>query len=203
MKKPIYERIISEAQAEAKVLSEETKAEAKRILEAGKSEIMRQNSEELNRLNESNKQRLLNHKDRQTKGLVTFKEQVRQELVVEVFNEVFTKLSLLKDKDLLDFVARLISKEKTKGDEVILVSRQNYQKYLNAFSTHKDPLQLDLLNSVAKHYHFSLSKEPTHVEEGFLLSSKEFDLIFDFKEIVSEYQKTHEQRIYNELFKDE
>lgn len=203
MKKPIYERIISEAEAEAKVLSEETKAEAKRILEAGKSEIIRQNSEELNRLNESNKQRLLNHKDRQTKGLVTFKEQVRQELVVEVFNEVFTKLSLLKDKDLLDFVAHLISKEKTKGDEVILVSRQNYQKYLNAFSTHKDPLQLDLLNSFAKDYHFTLSKEATHVEEGFLLSSKEFDLIFDFKEIVSEYQKTHEQRIYNELFKDE
>lgn len=203
MKKPIYERILNEAEAEAKVLTEETKAEAKRILEVGKSEIIRQNSEELTRLNSRNKERLTNFKERQEKGLVTFEEQVRQELVVEVFHEVYTKLSGLKDKALLAFVIHLISKEKVKGDEVFLVSRQNFAKFLNALSSTKDPLKLDLLNKTNTNYNFTLSKEPTHVEEGFLLSSKEFDLIFDFKEIVNEYQKANEQRIYNELFKDE
>ena len=203
MKKPIYERIILEAEAEAKVLSEETKAEAKRILDDGKEQIISQNTVELNRVNRLNKERVANYKDRQEKGLATYEEQVRQELVVDVFAEVFDHLKALEGKDLLAYIVFLIAKEKVKGDEVILVSKANYKKYLAALSSTKDPLKLDLLNKNAANYKFSLSQEPTHVEEGFLLSSKEFDLIFDFNEIVKAYQKVNEQRIYNELFKDE
>jgi vacuolar-type H+-ATPase subunit E/Vma4 len=203
MKKPIYERIILEAEAEAKALKEETSIEAKRILEGGKTQIISQNTDELNKINFHHKNRVKNYKDRQEKGLATYEEQVRQELVVAVFSEVYEKLSALEGKELLNFVSHLLHKEAIKGDEVILVSHANYQKYLSAFSSTKDPLKLDLLNKNAPNYKFSLSKEPTHVSEGFLLSSKEFDLIFDFKEIVDEYQKKNEQRIYNELFKDE
>ncbi|MDY0214691.1 MAG: hypothetical protein RBS24_04130 [Bacilli bacterium] len=203
MKKPIYERIILEAEAEAKALKEETSIEAKRILEGGKTQIISQNTDELNKINHHHKNRVKNYKDRQEKSLATYEEQVRQELVADVFAEVYKNLSALNDKELLSFVSHLLRKEKINGDEEILVSRANYQKFLSALSSTKDPTKLDLLNKTAPNYEFSLSKTPTHVREGFLLSSKDFDLIFDFKEIVDEYQKENEQRIYNQLFKDE
>lgn len=203
MSKPIYERIILEAEAEANVLIDETKAEAKRILDSGKEQIISQNTAELNRVNRLHKDRVVHYRERQEKGLATYEEQVRQQLVVEVFTEVLASLSALSGKELLAYIVALIGKEKVQGDEVLLVSKANYAKYLAALSSTKDPLKLDLLNKNAAHYKFSLSKEPTHVEEGFLLSSKEFDLIFDFKEIVKTYQKENEQRVYNELFKDE
>lgn len=203
MKKPIYERIREEAEAEAKVLQEEAKAEAKRILSDGKEDIIERNTSDLNTFQVQNKDRVKHYKERQEKSLVTYQEQVRQELVVGVFDEVYEKLSALKDKALLSFVTRLINSEKVVGNEVIYVSKLNFDKYLSALSGNKKADHLDLLNAANKEYKFTLSKEPTHVIEGFLLSGKEYDLIFDFKEIVTLYQKENEQRIYNELFKDE
>lgn len=203
MKKPIFERIIIEAEKEAAEIIAAAKSESKRVLSEGKAAIIEHNTAELEKAKERNTARVKNFADRQEKGLTTYQEQVRQELVVDVFAEVLAKLQALEGKELLAFVGSLLSKENIKGDEVILVSALNYKKYLAAFSSAKDGKKLDLLNKLDSKYQFTLSSEKTHIEEGFLLSSPLYDLIFDFKEIVAEYQKENEQRIYNELFKDE
>ncbi|MFA5660297.1 MAG: hypothetical protein WC968_02745 [Bacilli bacterium] len=203
MKKPIFERILLEAQNEAQTLLAETKDEAKRQLNEGKSKIMSRNTEELDAAIARHKGRVKYFAERQEKGLDTYREQVRQELVASVFDEVLIKLQKLEGRDLCAFITHLVAKEDVKGNEVIHVSKQNYAKYLAALSTRKNPDELDLLNKAKPGYAFTLSKEKTHIEEGFLLSGKAFDLIFDFKEIVRGYQRTNEQRIYNELFKDE
>lgn len=203
MKKPIFERILLEAQQEAQTLLAETKDEAKRLLDEGKHQIIARNTEELDMAIARQKSRVKHFSERQEKGLITYREQVRQELVVNVFLDVYAKLQKLEGRDLCAFITHLIAKEDVKGNEVIHVSKQNYAKYLAALSSTKDPNHLDLLNSAKPRYAFTLSKDKTHIEEGFLLSGKTFDLLFDFKEIVNTYQRIHEQRIYNALFKDE
>ncbi len=201
MKKPIYERILLEAENDAKVIIAEANAEKARILKSGKETIIAQNTAELNAVQAYNKARVKNFTERQEKGLVTFQEQARQQLVVDIFGEVLAKINNLTGKDLLAFIKALIAKEELNGDEVMQVSKRNYKKYAEALS--RDGKTLDLLNSANAKYNFTLSKESTHIREGFLLSGKKYDLIFDFKEIVDEYQKKHEQRIYHELFNNE
>ena len=201
MKKPIYERILLEAENDAKVIIAEANAEKARILKSGKETIIAQNTAELNAVQAYNKARVKNFTERQEKGLVTFQEQARQQLVVDIFGEALAKINNLTGKDLLAFIKALIAKEELNGDEVMQVSKRNYKKYAEALS--KDGKTLDLLNSANAKYNFTLSKESTHISEGFLLSGKKYDLIFDFKEIVDEYQKKHEQRIYHELFTNE
>lgn len=203
MKKPIFERIKEEAKKEAALLVTETKAEAKRILKAGKDDLDAKNAAELASATAKSKERVANFKDRNEKGLENYKEQVRQEIVSDIFDEVAAKLAGIEGQELLKFVTNLINKEKVKGDEIMHVSRRNFKKFVAALSSSKDPTKLDLLNKANAKYNFTLSKEPTHVVEGFLLSAKQYDLIFDFNEIVSIYQRAHEQRIYNRLFKNE
>lgn len=203
MKKPIFERITEEAKKEAALLVKETKSEANRILKAGKDAISAQNESELTEAKAKSVERVRQYKERNEKGLDNYKEQVRQEIVVSIFDEVVNKLANLEGEELLKFVTNLIAKEKVKGDEVMHVSTRNFKKFVTALSSKKDATNLDLLNKKDAKYNFTLSKEPTHVAEGFLLSTPQYDLIFDFKEIVINYQKKHEQRIYNELFKDE
>lgn len=195
MKKPIYERILLEAEAESKALLNEANAEAKAIVKRGKEAIIAANSAELDAASNANKARVKNFAEREEKGLVTFQEQARQQLVVNIFSEVNEKLAALDGKDLLAFVVHLISKEKVSGDEVFEVAKRNRQKYETALGA-----DLSLLNKTNPQYKFTWSKASTHIEEGFLLSGKKYDLMFDFKEIVDDYQKDHEQGIYHELF---
>lgn len=198
MEKPIYERIIAEAEKESAALLNAALHETKAIIEAGKAAIKNQKNEELDTAKVTNKARVKAFAERQEKSLTTFQEQARQQLVVSVFSEVSDKLSGLEGNDLLAFVSRLISKEAVKGTEVMHVSKRNYKKYSAALGKN-----LENLNKTNPQFKFSLSTDSTHIEEGFLLAGEQFDLMFDFKEIVTEYQKVNEQRIYNELFKDE
>lgn len=198
MKKPIYERILLEAEADAKALLSDAEREGKALIKTGKEKIIAQNKLELEEAAANSKARIKNFAERQEKGLITFQEQARQQLVVSVFSEVSAKLAKLEGKDLLAFVTHLISSEKVTGNEVMQVSKQNYKKYGAALGA-----DLSLLNKMNAKYKFTLSKEPTHIAAGFLLAGPAFDLMFDFNEIVATYQKVNEQRIYHELFKDE
>ena len=198
MKKPIYERIIAEAEKERTVLLSTAEQEAKALIEAGKAALKRQSAEELQSAKDTNNARVQAFAERQEKSLTTFQEQARQQLVVTVFNDVCTKLGRLEGSDLLHFVTRLIKEEDVRGNEVMYVAKRNYQKYAAALGKN-----LEHLNKTDPRFHFTLSSESTHIAEGFLLAGEAFDLMFDFSEIVTEYQKANEQRIYNELFNDE
>lgn len=198
MKKPIYERIISEAEVEAQAILREAELAAKTLINSGKEELKREKIEALLAGEAESKVRVKNYQEREEKSLINFQEQTRQQLVVEVFSEVQEKLARLAGKELLSFVVALIKKENVSGTESLHVSKRNSAKYAQALGK-----KLELLNSVDARYKFTFSDEPTYIEEGFLLAGKAFDLVFDFAEIVAQYQKENEQRIYNELFKNE
>ncbi len=198
MKKPIYERIINDAEQEAKAILKAAEVSAAAIINHGKEVLAAEKNQELLEGEAESKRRVKNFKEREEKSLVTFQEQTRQQLVVDVFSEVSEKLAKLEGKELLAFVTHLIKRETVRGDETFHVSKRNYDKYAKALGK-----KLELLNSVNASYKFTFSSEPTYIEEGFLLAGQAFDLVFDFAEIVSQYQKENEQRIYNELFSNE
>lgn len=198
MKKPIYERIKSEAEAEAKAILSEAEVRAAELIKSGVAKLTLENSEQLSEAALESAARVKNFAAREERSLITFQEQTRQQLVVDVFSEVSGRLSRLEEKDLLNFVIHLIKSENVLGEEVLHVSRRNKAKYLKALGK-----KLELLNAANPHYKFTFSEEATYIEEGFLLSGPQFDLVFDFAEVVAEYQKENEQRIYNELFSNE
>ncbi len=203
MKKPIYERIIDEATKEANALVASAKKEADKKTSALQKSITEQNTAFTVEAKLDAKNKIAAHEERQARDLANFVEQTRQEIVVDVFSEAYNALCKLTKTDLLKYVHKLLANQTVTGTEAIQVSKANYDKYLTAFSSTKDANSLDLLNSGNKQYKFKLSKEPVLINEGFLLSGVKFDLIFDFKEIVDDYQRVHEQNIYKELFGDE
>lgn len=198
MKKPLHERILSEAQSEAKAIIKEAEKEANALLLSGKTALNAEKEEQLIEGEKISKARVKNYIDREENSLGNFQEQTRQQLVVSVFTEVSEKLTKLEGKELLAFVTSLIGKEKVSGDETLHVSKLNFKKYTDALGKNAEKL-----NSANATYTFKFSSEPTYIEEGFLLSGKAFDLVFDFHEIVDQYQKKNEQRIYHELFAHE
>lgn len=202
MKKPIYERIIDEATKEATALVASAKKEADKKISALQKSVTELHTAFTVEAKVDAKNKVNAHEERHARDLANFIEQTRQEIVVDVFSEAYAALCKLTKTDLLNYVHKLLANQTVTGTELIQVSKVNYDKYLTAFSSTKDENNLDLLNNNKK-YKFKLSKEPVLINEGFLLSGVKFDLIFDFKEIVDDYQRVHEQNIYKELFGDE
>lgn len=203
MRKTIDKRILQEAEQEASMLIKTSKKKSDELKKAGLEQITAMVAQKLESAKLASDKLVAAHKNRQEKNLITYQEQIKQEIVVGVFDGVLAKISSLTGNELLSFVLHLISKEKVTGEETIQVANRNHAKYLAAFSSKKDPANLDLLNGNNKKYKFKLTKGNVPIREGFLLNNPTFDLIFDFNEIVRKYQDKHEQEVYGELFKNE
>lgn len=203
MRKTIDKRILQEAQAEAELLTNNSTRKSAEIKKDGLDKITNEVAFKLEKALEANERMIAAYKNRQEKNLITYVEQIRQEIVVGVFDAVTTKIANLEGKELLVFVLHLLSKESVNGNEKIKVRVRNYEKYLAAFSSKKDPEQLDLLNAGNIKYKFVLEKADVPIREGFLISNPTFDLIFDFSELVDKYQEAHEQDVYGTLFTNE
>ena len=132
MKKPIYERIISEAEAEANAILREAELSAKALISKGKELLVEEKRQELVEGEANSKARVKNYQEREEKSLINFQEQTRQQLVVDVFSEVREKLASLEGKELLNFVVSLIKKENVSGEEIFMFLKRNIEKYTKA-----------------------------------------------------------------------
>ncbi len=126
-------------------------------------------------------------------------EALKSLMIEEIYHDVFTRLKSLKGQELLGFVASLISKENLKGEHRILVRKANFDKYNEALTS---KVNADLLNKKFEGVHFKLDVYEDAVEEGFIIEDKEFDLYFDFKNLVDKHKEEHAFTIYQQLFGD-
>ena len=88
------------------------------------------------------------------------------------------------------------------GNEIILTNKNTYDKLLAALSTNKkgELTELDLLNKkIGKN--FKLSNKLVNINNGFLIEGTEYDLSFEFSEIVNKVRMKNEKAISLELFK--
>lgn len=197
----IYEKINSKGQAEVLRINEHTKAEIAKLEKEilGKAKKDAQSRVEKAELEAK---KLLKHKERlvdleKRQALLTTK----QEVIDNIFEEVVNKIIKLENKDLLNYVVKLIKTEQYSGNEVILVNKNDFNKYLKALSTSKESelVELDLLNKELK-TSFKLSNKPVDIPNGFIVEGQDFDLNFTFEQIVSKLRKENEKLIAEELF---
>lgn len=144
----------------------------------------------------------------QKKG--SFELEKRQEILFEkakqidlVMEKLRTHIVNLKGEELLKYTAKLIKQEDIIGDEVIRVSKIEYDKYLSALSTAKKDqvVILDKLNNVlGKEYQLKLENVDADIDNGFLIVGKLYDLNFSIDPYIKTLRETYEKQIYDVLF---
>ena len=201
MSQTIYEKIESKGDNLVKDILAKAKVESIEVYEQIVSKANNDAEKRIAKAKEdadkkvSYKKRLFDLEKRQ--ALLTTK----QEVIDNIFEEVVNRIIKLEKKDLLNYVVKLIKSEQYSGDEVILVNKDDYKKYLKALSTNKesDLVELDLLNKELK-TSFKLSNRPVDIPNGFIVEGQDFDLNFTFEQIVSKLRKENEKSIAEELF---
>ncbi len=124
-------------------------------------------------------------------------------LIDQVINELYEKLNTLTKKELLKFSLLLIKKENLTKKQTMQVNKNDYQRYLEAFSTNKasDLVILDLLNEkLDNKVEISLSNEAANINDGFLIICEDYDLNFSIRNYVDELRKKYEKEIFEILF---
>ncbi|WP_026392077.1 V-type ATP synthase subunit E [Haploplasma modicum] len=184
-----------------------------RILNEAKIEADRIKEEILSKAHSSNGRRVKKVEDDVLKQIEHQKKLVelevrqslltnKQQILDQIFKEVLDKVEALEGKDLLNFVIKLITKEGFYGNEIIFTNKNTYDKLLAALSTNKkgELTELDLLNKkIGKN--FKLSNKLVNINNGFLIEGTEYDLSFEFSEIVNKVRMKNEKAISLELFK--
>lgn len=203
MKKSIYEKIEEKTQ--------ETVAEinAKAIEEANKirTSMLNKATKEVETIKKEAQHKKTRTID-QKKSLYDLERKqsllkIQNEIIQDSFNEAMTYLEQMSGDDLLSFVANKLKKESLLGDEIIEVNNKDYQKYLNALSSHKEDtlVVLDKLNqALGAKFNLKISNKPSLIDNGFLVISKFYDLNFSLTGLLEIVKKEQEKNISTQLF---
>ncbi len=158
------------------------------------------------------KEKMLNNANKNALGLVNqkkneydliekqFVNKVQREVLDSIEVEVVKTLMDMKKEKLTDLICDLIKKEDVKGDEVILVSKKDYPKYQEALSSSKGALvEADLINKRIN-TKFKLSNEAADIKNGFILVGNDYDLSFEYNNLVESALETFEKELSEYLF---
>ncbi len=143
--------------------------------------------------------------------ITEFSQAIRQKTLAckkEIISEVFTlannKLLELGDDDFINLVIKLIKDSDIKGNETIIVSKNEYDKYLRLFSDGKDEnntKDLAKLNKLLKgDYDLRLSNEFANINGGFIITSENYDVDNSYETIIGVLAKKMETETANLLF---
>lgn len=173
--------IISEAEAEAEIaqkqILERAKKEAERIINdskiAGESRL--------------DQQETMFDLDKRQAFLVA-----KTEILDSIFDGVYEKLKSLDGKQLEEIVIKMIKKETYDGDEVIRCSKNDYSKYKKLVPKINKQLKTN----------FTLGEDCTSIDSGFMIIGEDYDLNFDFQELVDITRKNVEKELAERLFED-
>ncbi|HNZ50607.1 MAG TPA: V-type ATP synthase subunit E [Bacilli bacterium] len=129
----------------------------------------------------------------------------KKALIDEVFDQVLANLLALKDEDLVKQTVGLINQETIAGNEIMMVSASDYDRYRRLFAskTATDNLcLLDKLNKALAHpqAQLKLSSVPANIKGGFILSGKAFDIDLSFETNIKTLKESYEIEIAEILF---
>lgn len=199
----IFEKIEQKGLEEAREILESAKLESESILAASTEKINEQVAQMIQ--HEKDKSRFLIEQKQNSFELEKRQSilSIKSTQIDRVFNKLRTHILSLKGNELLDFSVSLIKDESLTGDEHIRVSKADYDKYLNAFSSEKksDLVNLDKLNKkLGKGFNLSLESEPADITDGFLVIGEIFDLNFSIEPFLKDIKAKYEKQVYEILF---
>lgn len=199
----IFEKIEKKGQEEADLIIKEAQKEA--------SAITRDSLEKTqNRATKIVDDERLKQQTRLEQKKGSFELEKRQEILFEkakqidlVMEKLRTHIVNLKGEELLLYTAKLIKQEDIVGDEVIRVSKNDYDTYLKALSSQKKDkiVILDKLNKkLGSGYDLKLESTHADIDNGFLIVGKLYDLNFSIDPYIKTLRETYEKQIYDILF---
>jgi len=203
MKKPLHEKIIDDAKKEAKIIVDETTKFVDSYKDEHLNKIKNEFKNRVKTEEENYNLEINSYKKKLEFDLKGYNQKVKNDLLKEVFNEVYEELSSLEKNELLNFINILLKDFELEGLSSFIVNKEQEEMYLKALSSKYDKDNLDLLNALNKSYNFSLKTDDLYFDNGFMLVSEDFDLIFNFEEIVANYKTKYEKEIYKKLFEYE
>lgn len=126
-------------------------------------------------------------------------ESKKMKALDNLFLKVLDNLNNLDKNNLLNFVVKLVSPYISELDSNIniLVSKNRFDKYYEAFT--KDN-ECDLLEEKFPNKNFKLKLAKDDIKYGFIINCKDYDLIFDFYQIIMDYKKENISKIYDKVF---
>ena len=183
--KEIYQNGVNKAlEYEEKVLTE-TKQEIDKVLKKHLERNADRVKTKVTEIEQKAKQRSLSKK---------------KALIVDAFNIALQKLKALDDKTFSEFVINLIKKDSLSSEDLIMVNKHDYSRYIKLFSTGKmanGQYILDKLNNL------KLANEHAQIEGGFIVIGKKFDINHSFETILNSLQEQDEATIAKMLFAEE
>ncbi|MGD9605512.1 MAG: V-type ATP synthase subunit E [Bacilli bacterium] len=129
----------------------------------------------------------------------------KKALIDEVFDRVLESLLALKDEALTNLVISFINQETIVGDEIIYVSKNDFERFQNLFASNKTKADLCLLDKLNNKLnnpkaHLQLSTKPVNIKGGLILSGKAFDIDLSFETKIKSFKETYETKIAEILF---
>ncbi|MDR2828765.1 MAG: hypothetical protein LBV51_05030 [Acholeplasmatales bacterium] len=123
---------------------------------------------------------------------------VKKQIVNELINDAILYLASLENDDLLELVYKLLLKENEFSFNNIYVSSKNFSKYKKALSSNNknicDKLNFKLsFNNITTI--FTLCEDKDSFFDGFIIKGTDYDLNFDFNELIQNKAEVIEKNI--------
>lgn len=196
MNSSVYDKIISNAKEEALLIKEQGKIKADSMTE----QIMNENNLRMTQVMNDAKKKCENNINKCLSSLEQNKKQKvlnhQKQLIKDTFNFALNELIKLNDQDLIKYVTNNLNKTKLIGGETILVNSNDYQRYLNLFSTSNNTLDKLFDNK----YNLILSKNAVDIKGGFIIETKYYDIDYSYEAVLSQVEETYETKIASMLF---
>ncbi|CCV64735.1 V-type H+-transporting ATPase subunit E [Alteracholeplasma palmae J233] len=199
----LHERIVIESKLKSLEIEKQTTQEIETLKHDALNKIKEEVKDTLKKFQEKSDLDILMFEKKKEAELNSFQKETKVIQVESLFDKVYEYITKLDKKELCNWVYKLVNVDEIFGDEIIYVSSQNMDKYLEAFSSKKDKDDLDLLNKKNKNFKFKLKTDNLNFKEGFIVVKDDFDLIFDYKQIVDEYKKNREKEVYEKFYGNE
>ncbi|HHT39047.1 MAG: hypothetical protein RBS76_00190 [Acholeplasmatales bacterium] len=201
----IFEKIIKKGEEAAREITKETETLVANLIKEEKAKAFSTQQETIKK----EKLKLEREIAQKEASFVLEKRQIilkhKMSLIDDVIKKLYQKLNNLENEELLEFASNLIKAEKLVNKQVMEVNKDDYKRYLTAFSSHKktDLVLLDKLNKkLDNKVEISLSNEPATIKDGFLIIGKDYDLNFSVSAYLANLKAQHEKEIFEILFKE-
>jgi len=205
-KSTIYEKIEKKGIEEAQAIIEEGKEHALKI----KNDLMADARTEANKIlekaNQISNERIKTATTQFEQAAKQTSLQNKKNLIDKVINLAYEKLKALDDNSLFKFVVKKVASENLNGDELIQVSKNDFNRYLHLFSTGTKKgsnYLLDKLNdALGSKYQLQLTNDYANIDGGFIVIGKNYDLDFSFSALLSTIKDEYEVEIAQILFNE-
>lgn len=196
MSSSVYDKIIANAKEEALIIKEQGKIKVDSMTE----QIMNENKLRMAQVIDDAKVKCENNIKVALASLEQNKKQrvlnYKKQLIKDTINSALNELINLNDQDLIKYVTNNLNKTKLNGGETILVNSNDYQRYLNLFSTSNNTLD-KLFNNK---YNLILGKNTVDIKGGFIIETKYYDIDYSYETVLTQVEETYETKIASMLF---